>query len=269
MNLAVDIDIRKRVSAQGRTFDLAVKFCVETPRLALYGPSGAGKTLTLQMLAGLVRPDSGRIVVNDKTWFDSHARVDLKPAQRRIGYVFQDYALFPHWTVAQNVAAAFARGWPRMLSTTHAARVERTLLQFDLNELRDSYPAQLSGGQRQRTAVARALVGRPRILLLDEPFAALDGMLRDRLRDELIALQQRNGVPLILITHDPADLDVCAHSVVSLDNGRVVDVALGPALPDTPPLAGERADDNAPEENARGESAPPIGGTRVRALRIG
>jgi molybdate transport system ATP-binding protein len=217
----IEVDIRKRVPAQGRTFDLDVSFRATTRRLALFGPSGAGKTLTLQMLAGLVRPDAGRIVVDGETWFDAKRGIDLAPAARRIGYVFQDFALFPHWSVAQNVAAAFARGWPRRLSASQRARVERALELFDLADVRDSYPAQLSGGQRQRTALARALVGEPRFLLLDEPFASLDGLLRIRLRSELLALQQRHGVPLVLITHDPDDLTACAEAVVTLAHGRV------------------------------------------------
>jgi molybdate transport system ATP-binding protein len=223
----IDVDIEKQVRAARRRFDLAIHFSADTTRLALYGPSGAGKTLTLQMLAGLVRPDKGRIVVDGKTWFDTDRRVDVPPRERRVGYVFQEYALFPHWTVAQNVSGAFARGWPRPLSASRARRVERVLLSFDLSDVRNSYPSQLSGGQRQRTAVARALVGRPRALMLDEPFAALDGMLKNRLRAELLAIQAHYDIPMILITHDPDDLAACADVVVSLDGGRVVDVATG------------------------------------------
>jgi len=220
-----DVDIEKRVAAPGRKFDVAVRFRVDADRLTLYGPSGAGKTLTLQMLAGLLRPDRGRIVAGGATWFDASAGIDLPPRARRVGYVFQDYALFPHWTVARNLAAAFVRGWPHRLSSARRARIERTLETFDLTEVRNSYPGQLSGGQRQRTAVARALMGRPKILMLDEPFAALDGMLKDRLRDELLATQVRHGVPFILITHDPDDLAACADAVVTLDYGSVVSVA--------------------------------------------
>jgi molybdate transport system ATP-binding protein len=236
-----DVDIQKHLRAAGRRFDLAINFSVDAARLALYGPSGAGKTLTLQMLAGLVRPDQGRIVVDGKTWFDSALGVDVATRERRVGYVFQDYALFPHWTVAQNVAGAFARGWPRALRASQARRVERLLLSFDLSDVRGSYPSQLSGGQRQRTAVARALAARPRVLLLDEPFAALDGMLKNRLRGELLAIRDHYDVPMVLITHDPDDLAACADVVISLDGGRVVAVAAGnraaplSAVPAVPP----------------------------------
>jgi molybdate transport system ATP-binding protein len=253
-----DVDLRKRVVAQGRAFDLDVSFRVESPRLALYGPSGAGKTLTLQMLAGLVRPDEGRIVVDGRPWFDAERGIDLAPGARRVGYVFQDYALFPHWTVARNVGAAFARSWPRPLSAAQAARVERALTLFDLADVRDSYPAQLSGGQRQRTALARALVGRPRVLLLDEPFAALDGMLRERVRDELLALQARHDVPLVMITHDPEDIRACAEAVVTLDAGRVAGIVAGPVTAAPPPPA---SDAGRPPQR---DDAPAAGAAPVR-----
>ena len=222
--MRLDVDLRKRVRSQQRTFDVAVRFFADTERLALYGPSGAGKTLTLQMLAGLIRPDNGRIDVDGATWFDAQQAIDVPARERRIGYVFQDYALFPHWTVAQNIAAPFARGWPRSLDADEAARVDRALATFDLFNVRSSYPSQLSGGQRQRTAVARALVAQPRVLMLDEPFAALDGMLKSRLRAELLAMRAQHGVPMIIITHDPDDRAACADTVVTLDAGQVVAV---------------------------------------------
>jgi molybdate transport system ATP-binding protein len=235
----IDVDIDKQVRAARRRFDLSIRFSADTTRLALYGPSGAGKTLTLQMLAGLVRPDRGRIVVDGKTWFDADRGIDVPPRARRVGYVFQDYALFPHWTVAQNVGGAFMRGWPRPLRASQTRRIERVLVSFDLSDIRDSYPSQLSGGQRQRTAVARALVGHPRILMLDEPFAALDGMLRKRLRAELLEIQARYDIPMILITHDPDDLSACADVVASLEAGRIEGLAaINRSVPPSPaPIA--------------------------------
>lgn len=216
-----DVDIGKDVHAQGRRFTLDVRFTAAADRLALFGASGAGKSLTLAMLAGLVRPDRGRIAVDGDTWFDAQRSLHVPTRDRRVGYVFQDYALFPHRTVEQNVAAADDRWYPRPRTGERQAAVDELLATFGLAELRASYPEQLSGGQRQRVALARALLARPRLLLLDEPFAALDAGLRARLRAELVAVQQRFGVPMVLITHDPADLADCAQEVVELADGRV------------------------------------------------
>lgn len=216
-----DVDIAKTVIAQGRRFDLAVQFRVDAERLALFGPSGAGKSLTLQMLAGLIRPDRGRIVVDDQVWLDRRRNMELPARTRRVGYVFQDYALFPHRTVQQNVAATFACWYPRPLSPAEQQEIAALLDAFELTEVRNSYPVQLSGGQRQRTALARAVAARPRLLLLDEPFSALDSGLRLRLRADLLAVQRRFRIPMILITHDADDLVHCAESVVVLCNGRV------------------------------------------------
>jgi len=227
-----DVDIAKRFVAQGRSFDLAVRFRVDAERLALFGPSGAGKSLTLQVLAGLIRPDRGRIVVDEDVWLDRTRDVDVPARSRRVGYVFQDYALFPHRTVAENVAAVLARWYPRPLTLRERQEIDTLLDAFELTDVRDSYPVQLSGGQRQRTALARAVAARPRLLLLDEPFSALDSGLRLRLRADLLAVQRRFGLPMVLITHDPDDLAHCAESVVVLRAGRVVQEAMeGASLP--------------------------------------
>jgi len=224
-----DVDIGKRVVAQGRVFELAVRFCIETDRLALFGPSGAGKSLTLQALAGLVRPDRGRIAIDGRVWLDRNAGIDLPTRARRVGYVFQDYALFPHRTVEQNVAAALSRWLPAPLTPAARREIDTMLEAFALAEVRRSYPEQLSGGQRQRTALARALAARPALLLLDEPFAALDATLRLRLRADLIDVQRRFAIPMVLITHDPDDLVKCADAVITLTHGRVADDACGAA----------------------------------------
>jgi molybdate transport system ATP-binding protein len=218
-----DIDIGKAVRAQGRRFDLAVRFAVDTDRLALFGPSGAGKSLTLQAIAGLLRPDRGRIAIDGDVWFDHARNIHRPPRERRVGFVFQDYALFPHRTVEQNVAAARMSWYPSRLADDGRRKVASLLEAFGLHDVRRSYPEQLSGGQRQRTALARALAAEPRLLLLDEPFAALDAALRTKLRAELLDIQRRFGVPIILITHDADDLDHCADQVVTLREGRVAE----------------------------------------------
>ncbi len=225
VTMRFDVDIGKRVVAQGRVFDLAVRFAVTTDRLALFGPSGAGKSLTLRALAGLVRPDRGRIVINDRVWLDCDRRVDVPTRTRNVGYVFQDYALFPHRTVEQNVAAVHARWWPAPFTGRQRAEIDALLDAFAIADVRRSYPEQLSGGQRQRVALARALAAHPQLLLLDEPFAALDVALRMRLRADLIDVQRRFGIPMVLITHDSDDLAQCADAVVTLSEGRVASAA--------------------------------------------
>ena len=222
-----DVALRKQLRHDGARFDVDVQFRSDASRLVLFGPSGAGKTQTLKMLAGIVRPDSGRVVVAGRVLYDSSAGIFLSPQQRRLAFVFQDYALFPHLTVRQNIAFARprpGRGWlnPARGAAHLADRVvDRWVESFHLQAVVGQYPHQISGGQRQRTALARALVNEPTALLLDEPFAALDKALRQRLRDELRELQAALDIPLLLITHDDDDVHTLAEEVVHLLAGRV------------------------------------------------
>ncbi len=216
----------KRLQHQDRRFDLHISCRSDAHRLVLFGPSGAGKTLTLKMIAGLLTPDSGHARIAGETLFDSAAGANLSPQARRLAYVFQDYALFPHLTVRQNVAFALRTGWRNPSREAANEAVDRWLRAFSLQAVERQYPHQLSGGQKQRTALARALVAQPRALLLDEPFAALDKSLRIRLRDELAALQAELQIPMLLITHDEDDLASLAEEVVYIEAGRVVPEAL-------------------------------------------
>jgi molybdate transport system ATP-binding protein len=177
------------------------------------------------MLAGIVQPDHGHIRIAGRTLFDSARRIDLSPQQRRLAYVFQDYALFPHLTVRQNIAFARRRGWRNPSHGVVDADVDRWIAAFHLGSVAAQYPHQLSGGQRQRTALARALVNDPTALLLDEPFAALDKGLRQSLRDELRELQSKLRIPMLLITHDDDDVRVLGDAVVHLLAGRVQETA--------------------------------------------
>jgi len=213
------VAVTKYLQADRREFRLDVSFESDADITILFGPSGAGKTLTLQAIAGLLRPDQGAIRFGGRLLFDSAQRVDVPTRQRDIGFVFQDYALFPHLTVGQNVAFARSRGWRQARSTDTANR--RLLESFDLAACADAFPAQLSGGQRQRVALARALAATPQLLLLDEPFAALDAPLRARLRGELLALQRSRSVPMVVITHDPDDVSALGGRVVLLQDGQV------------------------------------------------
>jgi molybdate transport system ATP-binding protein len=188
--------------------------------LVLFGPSGAGKSLLLRALAGIHRPVLGRITLDDRPLLDSGRGVDVPPQDRRLGYVPQSYALFPHLTVAQNVAFGL-RGLP---ASGTRERVAGLLSQLQLDGLAERRPAQLSGGQQQRVALARALATSPRALLLDEPFAALDAPLRRVLRRELQTLRHRFGFTVILVTHDLGDACALGDAIAVLAGGAVVQV---------------------------------------------
>ncbi len=224
MSMFIRVDIEKTLSSRGRRFFLKAAFSSLEGFVVLFGPSGAGKTLTLQSIAGLLTPDSGRIEFRDSVLFDSKSGINIDPQHRNIGYVFQDYALFPHLTVFENVGFGLRKRWPQTLSQTHRLKVEEFLDIFEITHLTASFPFDLSGGQRQRVALARALIRRPELLLLDEPFSALDTLLRAKLRDELLAIQARFKVPVIMITHDPEDIRVFAQTLVTYEAGRVCKV---------------------------------------------
>jgi molybdate transport system ATP-binding protein len=223
-----DLAVRRRFEHARRRFELDVCFASDAQRLVLYGPSGAGKTQTLRLIAGLTTPDGGHVRVAGQTFFDHAARIDVPARERRLAYVFQDYALFPHLTVVQNIAFGLQPGWRNPSREVRHAEVERWMSAFELLPVARHYPEQLSGGQRQRTALARALVARPQALLLDEPFAALDAALRARLRDELADLQAQLAIPLLLITHDETDVRRFGDAVLQIDAGRIVATAAPP-----------------------------------------
>jgi molybdate transport system ATP-binding protein len=220
-----DVSLGKRLHHAGSAFELDVAFASDARRLVLFGPSGAGKTLTLKMIAGITRPDRGRIVLSGRVLHDSVARLSLSPQARRLGLVFQDYALFPHLTVRQNIAFARRRGWLNPPRHADDEPVQRWIERFGLQAVAGHHPHQISGGQRQRTALARALVAEPQALLLDEPFAALDRSLRNHLREELRELLATLQLPLLLITHDDDDVKQLADEVVHIHAGRVQQAA--------------------------------------------
>jgi molybdate transport system ATP-binding protein len=181
----------------------------------LFGPSGSGKTTILRCLAGLDRPQQGHIRFGDETWFDSARQICLPPQRRNIGYLVQDYALFPHLTVERNIAYGLA-------DQSDARRVAEMIALLQLDGLERRYPRNLSGGQQQRVALARSLVRRPRMMLLDEPLSALDSPTRDQLRRELRRLLAELKIPAVLVTHDRAEAMLLGDFVVVLDAGRVV-----------------------------------------------
>lgn len=194
---------------------LDVSFRVEPGELlALVGHSGSGKSTVLRTIAGLWQPEVARVMVDGVVWQDTAARINLPPHRRRVGIVFQNYALFPHMTAAQNVMAAMDRADP--------AEAARILDLVNLHGLSDRLPAQLSGGQQQRVAVARALARRPQALLLDEPFSAVDRATREKLYREIIALRAHLKMPVVLVTHDVNEAQMLADRMVVIDQGSVV-----------------------------------------------
>ncbi|MGI4849800.1 MAG: ABC transporter ATP-binding protein [Janthinobacterium lividum] len=215
-----DIALVKTFRSGQRHFELSVVFQSSAKRLVLFGPSGAGKSQTLKLIAGLSKPDGGHVRLGSSVLFDSSGGIDLTPQQRGLAYLFQDYALFPHLTVCQNIGFALHAGWRNPPRAQRHPQVMAWLGKFHLDAVADQYPEQLSGGQRQRVALARALVNPPRALLLDEPYAALDRSLRSRLRDELAELQQQLDIPMILITHDEDDIDSRNDHVIELLDGH-------------------------------------------------
>lgn len=221
----IDMNVRKRLGSAANAFalDLKLRLPDDCRFAVLFGPSGSGKTLTLRALAGLLTPDEGQISLMNCPLFDSSRGLNLPARERRIGYMFQDFALFPHLDVASNVAFGLERtGFFRSFQVRR--KVMEQLDFLGIADLASRMPCTLSGGQRQRVALARALAAEPRLLLLDEPFSALDPLLRGRVRQELRGILERSGLPALVITHDPADVEVFADQLALYERGRVTNV---------------------------------------------
>jgi ABC-type sulfate/molybdate transport systems ATPase subunit len=197
------------IAAGLRSFELGVRLRVAAETVALVGPSGAGKTTVLRAIAGLRRPDRGRIALGERVWFDAAAKVDLPPERRSVGLVFQEYALFPHMTVRANVAFG------------GEARVDELLERLRIGHLADERPGALSGGERQRVAVARALARDPEVLLLDEPLSALDAHTRAAVRAELQDVLAELALPTLVVTHDFRDAAALARRIGVIVDGRL------------------------------------------------
>ena len=200
-------------------FTLEVDFEWHNGILVVLGPSGAGKTTLLDCLAGLQRPDEGRIDLCGRVLFDSDRGFNLPPHKRGIGYVFQNYALFPHLTVKANVMYGLNRRCKCEVDRYRLSVLE-VLEALRITHLQDRYPAQLSGGEQQRVALARALMTEPDLLLLDEPWCALDEGMRAAVREEVVNLQRRWQIPFILVTHDRREAETLGEMIVHLDRGK-------------------------------------------------
>jgi len=182
--------------------------------LCLFGHSGAGKTTLLRILAGLTKPDRGRIVFNHTVWFDSEKNINIPPQERNVGYMFQDYALFPNMTVEKNIS--FAQ------KVKDSVEVNALMVLFDIEALKHQHPGKLSGGQKQRVALARALAAKPGLLLLDEPLSALDWDMRTSLQQEIRKAHELMNSVTLLVSHDIPEVLELASSVIVLKNGTVV-----------------------------------------------
>jgi molybdate transport system ATP-binding protein len=208
------VDIKLEVPG----FTLHLAFELGRQLGVLFGRSGAGKSLSLRAIAGLIEPDGGTITLNEHTVFDSQREINLPPQSRHIGYLPQNPALFPHQTIAQNIAY----GLHRIHREERDTRVKRWIELMNLQEQAQKYPSEVSGGQQQRAALARALAVEPDLLLMDEPFVALDENLRSRLRAEVRRVQQETNTPILLVTHDIGEAYQLADHLIILEQGRVI-----------------------------------------------
>jgi molybdate transport system ATP-binding protein len=198
-------------------FELDVAFDADRQVTSLFGPSGSGKTTVLMLIAGLYRPDSGRIRLDERTLVDTEARVELAAEQRRVGLVFQDHLLFPHFSVEGNLRY----GLRRRTRDSRPVDFERAVEVLELGDLLRRFPRNLSGGERQRVAVGRALLAGPELLLLDEPLAGLDEALKQRILDYLERVIEQWRIPLIYVSHGVAEVQRLAQQVIVLEQGRV------------------------------------------------
>lgn len=212
----IEINITKTLGSRGERMQLDLELTVQKGHfVTLYGVSGAGKTSTLRLLSGLLSPDTGHITVNGITWFDARKKINLPPQERKVGYVFQDYALFPNMSVRQNLAFALRKGQKESIIG------ELTEL-MELGDLLKRRPDTLSGGQKQRVALARALVQRPEILMLDEPLSAIDYKMRVKLQEYLLKAHTAYKLTTILVSHNIGEIVKLSDRVYEFENGKVI-----------------------------------------------
>jgi molybdate transport system ATP-binding protein len=217
-NPTLTVRIRKTLSSTERPFSLEVDLTAVPGFTIVFGPSGSGKTTLLDCVAGLATPDSGRIAVGDRILFDADSRKNIAVARRRVGYVLQDLALFPHLTAEQNTEYGLAH----LSRSARKQRAVEMLRDFSIEHLRQRRPAEISGGERQRVALARALVTDPCLLLLDEPLAALDAATKAKILDDLRRWNHTHGIPILYVTHSREEVMALGERVLVMEDGRIV-----------------------------------------------
>lgn len=210
--MTFEVNIEKKLN----TFTLAAAFNSEQDHTALLGASGSGKSMILKCIAGIEKPDKGYIKVNDRILFDAEKKIDLKPQDRKVGYLFQDYALFPNFTVKKNIACA-------LRNKRHKEKVRDLMQRLDIVELANFYPAELSGGQKQRVALARLLASEPEILMLDEAFSALDTFLKEKVELEMKQFLTDYSGDVIIVSHDRNEAYRLCQKLVILDRGHTIE----------------------------------------------
>lgn len=209
----IKIDIKLPINTAKGKKQLELNTCLRANEItAIFGESGVGKTTLLKIIAGLIKPEFGRIKVGDELWLDTQKNINLAIQKRKIGFVFQDYALFPNMSVKENISYA----------ATSKQKVEELLSLMNLENLAKIYPKNLSGGQAQRVALARALAREPQILLLDEPLSALDFKMRSFLQDELVKILQHFKITTLLVSHDLAEIYKLSHRILELSDGKII-----------------------------------------------
>ncbi|HDZ5306598.1 TPA: sulfate/molybdate ABC transporter ATP-binding protein [Campylobacter jejuni] len=209
----IKIDIKLPINTAKGKKQLELNTCLKANEItAIFGESGAGKTTLLKIIAGLIKPEFGRIEVGDELWLDTQKNINLAIQKRKIGFVFQDYALFPNMSVKENISYA----------ATSKQKVEELLSLMNLENLAKIYPKNLSGGQAQRVALARALAREPQILLLDEPLSALDFKMRSFLQDELVKILQHFKITTLLVSHDLAEIYKLSHRILELSDRKII-----------------------------------------------
>ena len=212
----INLSLHKKLNSASGIMQLALDCQLEQGQLiTLYGKSGAGKTSILRMLAGLMQPDKGRIEVGESTWYDADKKTNLRPQKRKVGLVFQDYALFPNMTVRENLCFALEKYQEKSV-------VDELIDIVELDALQDRKPNTLSGGQKQRVALARALVQRPKLLLLDEPLSALDQEMRIKLQHYILKVHREFGLTTILVSHDLSEILRMSNYVLFLEEGKII-----------------------------------------------